>query len=32
MYSLVRKTLEIYINEKRIITQSDFPSDVIGMM
>lgn len=32
MYSLVRKTLEIYINEKRIITQWDFPSDVIGMM
>lgn len=27
MHSLVRKTLEIYLREKRIITQSDFPSD-----
>lgn len=28
MYSLVRKTLEIYIKEQRIIVQSDFPSEV----
>lgn len=32
MFSLVRKTLEIYINEKRIITQADFPTNIIGMM
>lgn len=24
---LVRKTLEIYLQEKRVITQSDFPSE-----
>lgn len=28
MHALVRKTLEIYIKEKRVITQSDFPADV----
>lgn len=32
MYSLVRKTLETYINEKRLITQSDIPTDVLPMM
>ncbi len=29
MYSLVRKTLEIYISEKRIITPADIPSDAL---
>lgn len=28
MISLVRKTLEIYLQEKRVITQSDFPADI----
>ncbi len=28
MISLVRKTLEVYLGEKRIITQSDFPTDI----
>lgn len=28
MISLVRKTLEIYLGENRVITQSDFPADV----
>lgn len=28
MLSLVRKTLDIYLREKRIITQSDFPADI----
>jgi AMMECR1 domain-containing protein len=28
MYTLVRKTLEIYLKEKRIITQTQFPQDV----
>lgn len=28
MLSLVRKTLEIYLREKRLITQSDFPADI----
>lgn len=32
MHTLVRKTLEIYIKEKRLITQSDFPPEVISMM
>ena len=32
MYKLVRKTLETYINEKRIITQSDIPTDLLSMM
>lgn len=32
MHSLVKKTLEIYINEKRIITQPDFPNDIVSMM
>lgn len=32
MHTLVRKTLEIYINEKRLITQSDFPADTLPMM
>ncbi len=32
MHTLVRKTLEIYINEKRLITQSDFPTDILPMM
>ncbi len=32
MYSLVRKTLETYINEKRLIIQSDIPADVLSMM
>jgi AMMECR1 domain-containing protein len=30
MISLVRKTLEIYLTEKRIITQSEFPSDTLS--
>ncbi len=30
MYSLVRKTLEIYIWEKRIITPADIPSDTLA--
>jgi len=29
MYNLVRKTLEIYLKEKRIITQTEFPQDLI---
>jgi MEMO1 family protein len=29
MYTLVRKTLELYLREKRIITQSDLPSEAI---
>jgi hypothetical protein len=29
MHSLVRKTLEIYIREKRVITQSDFPPEIL---
>jgi len=28
MISLVRKTLDVYLRERRIITQSDFPSDI----
>ena len=32
MHNLVRKTLEIYTREKRLITQSDFPADTITMM
>ncbi len=32
MHNLVRKTLETYIREKRLITQSDFPADTIAMM
>ena len=28
MLSLVRKTLELYLREKRVITQSDFPADI----
>ncbi len=32
MYSLVRKTLETYINEKRLIAQSDIPADALSMM
>lgn len=28
MISLVRKTLDIYLREKRVITQSDFPGDI----
>ncbi len=28
MISLVRRTLEIYLTEKRIVTQSDFPADI----
>lgn len=32
MYQLVRKTLETYINEKRIITQSDIPAELLPMM
>ncbi len=32
MYQLVRKTLETYINEKRIITQSDIPADMLALM
>ncbi len=32
MHHLVRKTLEAYINEKRLITQSDFPIETIAMM
>ncbi len=32
MHTLVRKTLEIYIKEKRLITQSDFSPDIISMM
>jgi AMMECR1 domain-containing protein len=30
MYSLVRKTLEVYLREKRIITQSDFPPEILS--
>jgi AMMECR1 domain-containing protein len=32
MHQLVRKTLETYINEKRIITQSDIPADMLALM
>ncbi len=32
MHTLVRKTLEIYINEKRLITQADIPRDLISQM
>ncbi len=32
MLSLVRKTLEIYLREKRVITQSDFPSDSMDFL
>ncbi len=32
MHALVRKTLEIYINEKRIITQADIPANILAMM
>lgn len=28
MLSLVRKTLELFLSEKRVITQSDFPADI----
>jgi AMMECR1 domain-containing protein len=32
MHQLVRKTLETYINEKRIITQGDIPADMLPLM
>jgi hypothetical protein len=32
MYSLVRKTLEMYLREKRIITLSEFPQEVMEYM
>jgi AMMECR1 domain-containing protein len=32
MHQLVRKTLETYLDEKRIITQSDIPADMLAMM
>lgn len=32
MLSLVRKTLDIYLREKRIITQSDFPADIASYL
>lgn len=32
MHTLVRKALEIYINEKRIITQGDFPIHLLPML
>ena len=32
MHALVRKTLETYLREKRIVTQSDIPTDSIPMM
>lgn len=32
MHTLVRKTLETYINEKRIITQADISANVLAMM
>jgi AMMECR1 domain-containing protein len=32
MYSLVRKTLEIFLTEKRVITQSEFPADTISFL
>lgn len=32
MHTLVRKTLEIYIQEKRVITQSEFPTSITQMM
>lgn len=32
MHTLVRKTLEIYTQEKRLITQSDFPADTAVML
>lgn len=28
MISLVRKTLDVYLREKRVITQSEFPADI----
>lgn len=32
MHTLVRKALEIYIQEKRVITQSEFPASITQMM
>lgn len=32
MHQLVRKTLETYIHEKRIITQGDIPAELLPMM
>lgn len=32
MNHLVRKTLEIYVKEKRIITQSDFDASYLGLI
>lgn len=32
MHALVRKTLETYLRDKRIITQSDIPADILPMM
>ena len=32
MHQLVRKTLEIYLTEKRLITQSDIPADMMTLM
>jgi AMMECR1 domain-containing protein len=32
MYSLARKTLEIYLREKRVITLTDFPPEAIEHM
>lgn len=29
MYTLVRKTLEIYLKEKRVITHADFLSEIL---
>ena len=32
MHALVRKTLETYLRDKRIITHSDIPADLMSMM
>jgi hypothetical protein len=32
MYSLVRKTLELFLTEKRVITQSEFPSESVSFL
>ncbi len=32
MISLVRKTLDVYLREKRVITQSDFPADIASYL
>lgn len=32
MFTLVRKTLEIYLREQRVITQSEFPTEVLPFL